>query len=148
LGGDLLNDDDRRVIVAWRENLALLDPRYGGKGLLALAALSMANDEIRSRLLTDDLYGVLEKAPALAAELPRGVTLRFFENTSNSLNVVLPPRTGEMSRRPARLRNLLRSRTETVAASGDDYDLFKDDFNLSDSGLKDAFVVGDTGGQD
>jgi hypothetical protein len=105
--------------------------------------LSMANDEVRSRLLTD-LDGVLEEAPALAEELPEGVTLRFVENTTDTLNVVLPPRSGETSRRPAPLRDVLRSRTEVVGASfRDDFDLFSDDFNLSDSGLLDAIGVGD-----
>jgi hypothetical protein len=143
LGGDLLNDDDRRMLVAWRDSVMLQDPRYGGKGLLALAALSMANDVVRSRLLTD-VASVLEEAPALAAELPSGVTLRFFENTGDSLHVVLPPRSGETSRRPAPLRDLLRSRTEVVGESfRDDFNLFSDDFNLSDSGLNDAIGVGD-----
>ena len=145
LGGDSLNDDDRRVLVTWRENLTLQDPRYGSKGLFALAAYSMANDEVRSRLL-NDLGGVLEEAPALAAELPEDVTLRFFENTSDTLNVVLPPRAGETSRRPARLRDMLRSRTADLVVVGaywqDDFDLFSDGFNLS--GLKDAIGVGDT----
>lgn len=144
LGGDSLNDDDRRMLVAWRENLTLQDPRYGGKGILALAALSMANNGVRSRLLTD-LDGVLEEAPALAAALPKDVTLRFFENTSDTLHVVLPPRSGETSRRPAPLRDMLRSRTETLGPISfqDDFNLFQDDFNLSDSGLNDAIGVGD-----
>ena len=78
--------------------------------------------------------------------------LLLFENTSNTLNVVLPPPSGEMSRRPARLRDVLRSRTEALVSSpeggADDYDLFQDDFDFSDSGLRDSIIVGDPGGHD
>ena len=148
LGGDMLNDDDRRLILDWRESLTLQDPRYEGKGLLALAVLSMVNEDVRYRLVHDDLEGVLRQAPAIRAQLPEGVTLRFFENTDETLNVVLLPRSGEMGRRSTALRDMLRSRTATGSFFQDDYNLFKDDFNLSDSGLNDAFVVGDSGGHD
>jgi hypothetical protein len=146
LGGDLLNDDDRRLILDWRESLTLQDPRYEDKGVLALAVLAMVNEDVRYRLLNDDLEGVLGDAPAIRAQLPEGVTLKFVENSDDTLNVVLLPRPGEMGRRSIALRDMLRSRTAAGSLFQDDYDLFKDGFNLS--GLKDAFVVGDSGGRD
>jgi hypothetical protein len=70
------------------------------------------------------------------ADLPEGVTVKFFDNTPGTLNVVLPPRAGEMSSRPAPVREQLRSRTgvhgelpfdDFIIGNFDSIDMFGDD---------------------
>src|SRR5437870_2336082 len=104
---ETLTDEDERVLRLWRENLVLQDPRYGSKALFTLAACAMADGQFRYRLVTD--------TQAILDELgvPEGITLRFFENTEGTLNVVLPPSSGEMSERPVSLRDELSSRTSS-----------------------------------
>jgi hypothetical protein len=125
-----LNDDDQRLLMLWRDNLSLQDPRYHGKGLAHLAYESMVDDDFRHRLVSDS-QSVLADLAGKLEELPDGVTLRFFENTSDTLNVVLPPRAGVVTSRPGALKDLLTSRTSAeFSASGDDWDFG----NLTDSG--------------
>ena len=130
--GELLNnEEDEQVLRTWRENLVLQDPRYKSKVLLKFAALAMVDEQFRSRLLNDTeaVLGELRSK----ADLPEGVTVRFFDNTPGTLNVVLPPRAGEMSSRPAPLREQLRSRT------ADSVGFFSDDFNIGNFDSIDMF---------
>jgi hypothetical protein len=124
IGSDL-SEDDRKVLRLWRESLTLLDGRYHDKVLLKLVARAMVDDEFRSRLVndTDAVMGELEPG------LPDGMDVRFFANTPTTVNVVLPPRAGEMENRSGALRDALRSRT-----SGDALGFFEDDWDISDAG--------------
>lgn len=129
---ELLKDDgDWRVLRLWRESLVVQDPRYNSKILLKLVALAMADEQFRSRLI-NDTEGVLRDLH-VNSDLPEGVTLRFLENTQNTLNVVLPPRAGELSNRATALREALRSRTSSTMA------LFKDDFDIGNFDSFDLF---------
>jgi hypothetical protein len=125
--GGHLSEEDQRMLRFWRENLSFLDSRYHEKTLLKLVARAISDEEFRDRLVND--------TDAVLAEcdlaLPDGMEVRFFDNTPNALHVVLPPPAGEMEQRPVALRESLRSRT----AEG--FFLFKDDFNLSDTGTRD-----------
>jgi hypothetical protein len=120
--GELLNnEEDERVLRDWRESLILQDPRYKSKVLLKFAALAMVDEQFRSRLV-NDTEGVLGELRS-RADLPEGVTVKFYENTPGTLNVVLPPRGGEMSTRPAPLREQLRSRTANAELPFDDFNI-------------------------
>jgi hypothetical protein len=126
-----LNEDDERVLRVWRESLVLQDPRYKSKVLLKFAAVSMADADFRARLI-NDLDGVLGDFRS-GVDWPEGLTLRFFENTEDTLNVVLPPRAGQTSTRPPALRDVLRSRTTADAG------FLKDDFDIGDFDQIDMF---------
>jgi hypothetical protein len=128
---DVLNEDDKRVLRYWRESLTPLDPRYRLKSLLTLAHQAMIDEAFRSRLISETQAVLGEFQPHLI-DLPKGVKLAFFENTKDTLNVVLPPRAGEMAYRSKALREILRSRTSDAVtiASGDDWDMG----NATDSG--------------
>lgn len=124
-----LSDEDTRVLRLWRENLVLQDPRYRSKGLLAIAAMAVADEHFRSRLV-NDTEALLSELPS-TLDLPEGVALKFFDNTQNTLFVVLPPQAGVMDNKPQALRDVLRSRTADALSFGsDDFDFG----NLTDSG--------------
>ena len=80
---------------SWRENLIVMDSRYKSKVLLKFAVLAMVDEQFRYRLVNDTeaVLGELRSQ----ADLPEGVTVKFFDNTPGTLNVVLPPRAGEIS---------------------------------------------------
>jgi hypothetical protein len=121
-------DDERRVLSLWKEGLVSQDPRYENKGLLLLAALAMTNPEFRSRLINDSESVLNELASNYS--LPSGVKLKFYENTPETLNVVLPALGGGLAKRPPEFRELLRSRTSEASDS-----LFADDIDLGDWSL-------------
>lgn len=128
IGSDL-SEDDRNVLRMWRESLSLLDARYDDKALLKLVARSMVDDQFRSRLVGD--------TDAVLAEVGLGLAdtmhVAFFANTPTTLNVVLPPRAGELEDGSGALREALRSRTsEDAVFSGGG-----DDWNISDPGGSD-----------
>ena len=130
--GELLNnEEDERVLRSWRENLIMMDSRYKSKVLLKFAVLAMVDEQFRYRLVNDTeaVLGELRST----ADLPEGVTVKFFDNTPGTLNVVLPPRAGEMSSRPAPVREQLRSRTEVHG------ELPFDDFNIGNFDSIDMF---------
>jgi hypothetical protein len=116
-----LNAEDEGVFRLWQQGLLMNDPRYYNEALVALARQAMIDDEFRDKLV-NDTETVLGELPSKFT-LPEGVTLTFLENTQDTLNVVLPPRTGEASNRSPAFRELLRSRT------GAEVGLFRDDFN-------------------
>jgi hypothetical protein len=125
IGSDL-SEDDQNGLRLWRESLTLLDGRYHSKVLLKLAARSMVDDEFRSRLVddTDAVLGELEPG------LPGDAEVRFYANTPATVNVVLPPRAGELGKRPVALRDALSSRTsgDAVPPLGvDDADIEDDE---------------------
>jgi hypothetical protein len=130
--GGVLSEEDERLLHLWRESLVLQDPRYKSKVLLKFAAITMADEEFRSRLV-NDTEAVLHEFQS-KVDWPEGLTLRFLENTQDTLNVVLPPRSGEMSDQPVALREVLRSRT-TAWTDG----LFRDDFDPGDFDPIDMF---------
>jgi hypothetical protein len=132
---DGLSEDDWRLVRLWRENQVLQDPRYSSKGLLKLVVWAMLDEAVRRRLLADPDAFLAEHAD-LKGHLPEGVALRFLENDSDTLNVVLPPRRGATEYQPMALREVLRSRTSGLSA-------FKDDFDLGDFGNDADVAVGD-----
>ena len=77
----------------------------------------MADEEFRDRLV-NETEAVLEEL-----DVPEGTTLRFFDNTEDTLNVVLPPKGGQMKARPVPLREVLSSRTSSESFLRDDFDL-------------------------
>lgn len=114
-------EDELGTLRLWKEFLRSQDQRYGNKGLLKVVASAMGNNEFRSRLLLDP-ESILREVSSVY-DLPEGVTLRFHENTPDTLHVVLPPLAGEQS---SALRDLLRSRTSS------DLHFFQDDIDLGD----------------
>ncbi|MFL6075185.1 MAG: hypothetical protein ACJ73S_17455 [Mycobacteriales bacterium] len=123
--GTELTEDDRNVLHLWRESLTFLDDRYNDKVLLRLADRSMRDPEFRARLV-DDAASVLAE---IGASVMDGLRVRFFANTPDTVNVVLPPPAGEVRHRTSALRDALRSRT-----SGDALFFLEDDWNISDPG--------------
>ncbi len=109
------------LLRLWKESLVMQDTRYRAKALLRLAALAMTSEEYRARLV-GDTQAVLSEM-RLLDDLPEGVTLKFYDNTSDTLHVVLPPRTQELHDRPLPFRELLRSRTSQDSFLLDDIDL-------------------------
>jgi hypothetical protein len=113
--GNAINADDERGLRNWYTSLVFQDPRFeNSKGLLKLAALSMVHDDLRSRLVHDTESVLREFRTKLP--LPEGVTLRFWEHTTDTLHIVLPPRAGETSDRHPEVREVLRSRTAPDSA--------------------------------
>jgi hypothetical protein len=134
------NEKYGRLLVHWYESLALQDVRYYSKAVIELAHHAMVDEKFRRRLV-DDTQTVLRELQDKLGDLPRDVTLKFLENTKDTLNVVLPPRAEEMDDRPTPLRELLRSRTsEPIPTEG----LFRDDFDFGghgDSELQDPPIT-------
>ena len=124
IGSDL-SEDDRNVLRLWRESLTLLDGRYHDKVLLKLVVRAMVDDDFRARIVDDTDAIVAELEPGL----PDGMHVKFFANTPTTVNVLLPPRAGEVEIRSGALRDALRSRT-----SGDALFFLEDDWDISDDG--------------
>src|SRR4051794_25278095 len=103
------SEDELQVLRLWKQGLVAQDPRYERKGLLKLAALAMTDADFRSRLISDTQSILSELPPELS--LPEGVELRFYENTNDTLHIVLPDLGAGLARRPAAFPELLRSRT-------------------------------------
>jgi hypothetical protein len=120
--GGGMSDDDQRILRLWRESLSLLDPRYEEKQLLRIAARAMVDDAFREDFTE----------PEEGSE-PR---VRFHVNTPQTLNVVLPPRAGEVKQWPVAMRKALRSRTDR----GENW--FSDDWNVSDTAHDPSIVLG------
>jgi hypothetical protein len=121
----VLNDEDQRVLRVWRDGLVLQDPRLENKGVLKLAAIAMLDEDFRSRLV-NDTEDVLKDIRSQLG-IPESVTLKFFDITKDTVNIVLPPRAGSMASRPKPLRDVLKSRTAAQS-------FFQDDFDLGDLG--------------
>jgi hypothetical protein len=132
---DLLGEDVALTLRDWRASLALLDHRYEDKGLLTLIALAMSDERLRYRLIheTEDVLNEVRSSNehGTRVPLPEGFTLKFFDNTSDTLHVVLPPQLRETRARTPVMRELLRSRTELFGC------LFNDDWNTTD--LRDSY---------
>ncbi|PZG14829.1 hypothetical protein C1I95_20875 [Micromonospora craterilacus] len=118
-----LSDDAHRQLRDWRVTLWELDRRYEDKGLLALAAMSLADEEIRARLIRDPQSVMAELGITL--QLPEHTTVRFVENTQDTLTVILPARLAEREQRPAGLDVHLASRLTTLKA------FLQDDFDFN-----------------
>jgi hypothetical protein len=152
----LKDDEDRDLLRLWRENLTLQDQRYDSKVLLKLVVLAMTDEQTRSRLINDTEDFLREVRSNVDLDLPEGTSLRFFENTQDTLNVVLPPpaggmrytRSGQLTYRSPELRDALRSRT----SSTEGLRWYFDDFDIGDHiapyGYWDSWDVGDWGWRD
>ncbi|GHB50544.1 hypothetical protein GCM10010347_20100 [Streptomyces cirratus] len=110
-GSNAVDEDDALVLRNWFDSLSWQDPRYGNKLLLKLAALAMGSDEKRQRLLSDADVLVREVQSGAGFDPLEGVHLRFWENTPDTLHIILPPRAGAASEIPKSLKEALRSRT-------------------------------------
>jgi len=139
VSGDKLSAEEKRLLEVWRDSLTLLDPRYHSKGLLQLAYNAMIDEKLRARLV-NDTEAVLKELRAKLDAMPAGVSVRFHENSKDTLNVVLPPPAGEMAKRSKGLRDLLRSRTVAEFRIG------RDDFDFGN--FTDGGPVGHTDGGD
>jgi hypothetical protein len=73
------------------------------------ASVAMADEQFRADIVnhTEQTLAHLQST----TYLPEGFRPRFYDNTPETLNVVLLPRAGDASAKPPALRNLLRSRT-------------------------------------
>ena len=131
---DGLTDDDR-VLRQWFSSLVLQDERFDDKKILKLGALALQNDEFRARIL-DDTAAVLEE---LGYEGPDGLRLRVYENTADTLNLVLPSPAASKSKG---LREQLRSRTSAAFLDT------VDDWDFGDISIPEDSNTGDTGGHD
>lgn len=117
---DWLNAEDLGVLRRWREALILQDPRLENKGILKLVVLAMTSDEFRNRLV-NDTEAVVADFVARGLPLPEDLTLKFYDNSRDTVHIVLPPRAGSMRNRPPALREVLRSGTAAYSIS-DDFD--------------------------
>ncbi|WP_055625347.1 nitrile hydratase subunit alpha [Streptomyces sp. JHA19] len=116
-----LSEEERQQLRDWRVTLWELDPRYGDKKLLVLAGMSLANEEIRAKLIADPQSVMAEFGIAL--NLLESTTVRFVENTADTLTVILPARPAELEDRPESLNSYLESRlTKVKAFLRDDFD--------------------------
>lgn len=111
------NEDDTLALRNWFDSLSWQDPRYDNKVLLKLAALATSSDEMRRRLLEDpdnlvrEVRSHFDQAKDAKPDPLEGLTLRFWDNTPDTLHIVLPPRIGATSKLPKPLKDALRSRT-------------------------------------
>jgi hypothetical protein len=115
--------DEQRVLAFWKDGLTSIDPRYDTKALLKLGGVAMLDREFRTKLLneTEETLGYFTAYP-----LPKGLTLKFYENTADTLHVVLPPFGGGLNERTPEFREALRSRTSGALF------LARDDFDMGD----------------
>ncbi|NKK36321.1 hypothetical protein GFL72_16985 [Rhizobium leguminosarum bv. viciae] len=116
------NDVLRLVLRLWKEGHLTQDVRYDNKGILKLVSLSLTDSDFRHRLLNNTQH-TLAEVPA--GHLPVGLELKFYENTANTLHIVLPPVGGGLEHRSPRFQERLFSRTSTadMALSADDADI-------------------------
>jgi hypothetical protein len=126
--GDL-GEDALAVFRLWREYLVFHDPRYHNKELSAVARRSMTDGEFRDRLVNDTEAALSELPPGFS--LPDVASLRFHENTADTLNVVLPPRASEVSARTPAFRDLLKSRTAASPGVNVSASFLRDDFDVN-----------------
>ncbi|MFF2012364.1 hypothetical protein ACFVWY_25220 [Streptomyces sp. NPDC058195] len=139
------DESDMLALRSWFDGLLWQDPRYNDKVFLKLAALAMHNDEMRQRLINEpeslvqEVRSHYDRSKTSWADPLESVTVRFWENTPDTLHVVLPPKAGYASMLPERLQDTLRSRTSLARESHgrDDW------YNFGDCG--DAFNTGDKG---
>ncbi|HEY7596611.1 MAG TPA: nitrile hydratase subunit alpha [Actinophytocola sp.] len=116
-----LSADAQRRLQDWRITMWELDPRYEDKGLFVLAAIAMADPEYRARLIADPRSVMAELG--ITVEVGENTTIRFVENTADSLTVILPPAVAEVAR-PTSVDEYLASRIVKVKA------FFQDDANF------------------
>ena len=115
-----LNAEDQGALRRWREALVLQDPRCEHKGLLKLVLLAMTDEQFRHSLVSER-SAALAKFLGSGQTLPADMTFYFYENTRDTVHIVLPPRAGAMKHRTPALRDVLRSGTAQPLLT-DDYD--------------------------
>jgi hypothetical protein len=113
-----LEGEDENLLRVWYDGHALSDQRYVNKDLLAIVSLAMRDAAFRQRLV-DDPRGMIDALPS-DVQLPT-VDLVFHENTDETLHVVLPPRAGDLTFRPAELRGFLSSRTDEIVTRAGEF---------------------------
>jgi hypothetical protein len=137
IAGPGMTEDAELVFHEWFESLVNQDIRYNTKAIGLLARQAMVDDAFRAQVLQDPA-GAL-RALGANHSLPTEFAVKFVDNTSTLLNVVLPPRAATIAKyfgstsEPASeqrvaVRLRLRSRTADFPT------LFHDDWNLGDPG--------------
>jgi hypothetical protein len=135
IAGAGMTDEAELIFRDWLESLTDQDIRYDEKVIGLLVRAAMVDDRLRAQVL-EDPEGALH-ALGSSLSLPEEFTVRFSENTSRVLNVVLPPRAEAVATyfdgwarddRLVALRERLQSRTADFPT------LFKDNWNLHDAG--------------
>ena len=121
--GDELSAGDESIWRLWLQGVAMADPRSHSKAIAWLARLAMTDEAFRTKLINDPKTALKELPSDLSP--PEGMTLRFLENTQDTLNVVLPPRAGEAGSQPRKFFELLKSRTLPPDGA-----FLSDDFNI------------------
>jgi hypothetical protein len=120
--GNELNAKDERIWRLWMQGIALTDYRSHGKAVAWLARLAMIDEEFRHRLI-NDTHSALSELPS-DLKLPEGMTVRFLENTQDTLNIVLPPQAGGITYEQPEFHDELESRTS------DGFPIFHDNFDI------------------
>jgi hypothetical protein len=115
-----LSIEDTAALRRWREALILQSPYGEHKSILKLVAAAMTDEAFRTRLLTDT-DAVITEFKRMGWTYPDDITIKFYDNTRDVLNIVLPPRAGAMKSRPPALREVLRSGSATFSTF-DDFD--------------------------
>jgi hypothetical protein len=106
-----LNAEDMGGLIRWRDALIVQSGHRGEhKGILKLVVLAMTDLEFRTRLISDT-DAVIAEFKALGWNYPENVTLNFYENSTNTMNIVLPPLAGTLRSFPPAVREVLRSGT-------------------------------------
>jgi hypothetical protein len=117
-----LNAEDIGGLRRWREALVVQSGHRGEhKGILKLVALAMTNQEFRNRLV-NDTDAVIEEFKAKGWTYPENVKLNFYQNSQDTMNIVLPPLAGTLRSFPPAVREVLRSATSSGGLLRDDYD--------------------------
>jgi hypothetical protein len=133
-----LNAEDMGGLARWRDALIVESGHRGEhKGILKLVVLAMTDLEFRSRLI-NETDAVITEFQALGWSYPENVQLNFYENSANTMNIVLPPPAGTLRSLPPAVRQLLRSGTREA--------LLMDDFDMGD--IRDDNDHGDTSALD
>jgi hypothetical protein len=108
-------------LTRWRDALIVESGHRGEhKGILKLVVLAMTDLEFRTRLI-NETDAVIAEFQALGWSYPENVKLNFYENSANTMNIVLPPPAGTLRSFPPAVRQLLRSGTGE-ALGRDDWD--------------------------
>lgn len=106
---DSLSDDQRKTLDVLRLTSNAIDPRFELKSIRLLVARAIADPAFRAVLLSDadsvlkDLRG--------HSDLPDTLHVRFVENSTDHLTVVLPPAMEARSEKTKSVRDLIISRT-------------------------------------
>jgi hypothetical protein len=117
-----LNAEDIGGLQRWRDALILQNGHRGEhKGILKLVVKAMTDREFRTRLV-NDTDAVIAAFKAQGWNYPENVQLNFYENSPDTMNIVLPTLAGTLRSYPPAVRDVLRSGTAYNAIGRDDWD--------------------------